>query len=72
MLVQGDGEVYFIDRDNSVFQANGLIFPHVREDRCLRDTLMDGVSYITLTILHYINYSLKNHVKKHYNFTFCA
>lgn len=42
MLVQGDGDVYFIDRDNSVFQANGLIFPHVREDRCLRDTLMDG------------------------------
>lgn len=45
MLVQGDGEVYFIDRDNSVFQVNGLTFPHVREDRCLRDTLMDGVCY---------------------------
>lgn len=48
MLVQGDGEVYFIDRDNSVFQVNGLTFPHVREDRCLRDTLMDGVCYIKL------------------------
>lgn len=46
MLVQGDGEVYFIDRDNSVFEVTGLKFPHVRDiNRCLRDTLMDGVSY---------------------------
>lgn len=45
MLVQGDGEVFFIDRENSVFEVNGLKFPHVRENRCLRDTLMDGVSY---------------------------
>lgn len=45
MLVQGDGEVYFIDRDNSVFEVNGLKFPHVQDiNRCLRDTLMDGVS----------------------------
>ncbi|CAL1682344.1 unnamed protein product [Lasius platythorax] len=43
MLVQGDGEVYFIDRDNSVFEVNGLKFPHLRDiNRCLRDTLMDG------------------------------
>ncbi|KAL6257564.1 hypothetical protein P5V15_011138 [Pogonomyrmex californicus] len=42
MLAQGDGEVYFIDRDNSVFEVNNLTFPHVRENRCLRDTLMDG------------------------------
>lgn len=45
MLIQGDGEVYFIDRENSVFEVNGLTFPHLRENRCLRDTLMDGVSY---------------------------
>lgn len=45
MLVQGDREIYFIDRDNSVFQVNGLTFPHPRDvSRCLRDTLMDGVS----------------------------
>lgn len=44
MLVQGDGEVFFIDRENSVFEVNGLTFPHLRENRCLRDTLMDGVS----------------------------
>nr|XP_012221759.1 PREDICTED: mRNA-capping enzyme isoform X2 [Linepithema humile] len=43
MLVQGDGEVYFIDRDNSIFEVNGLTFPHLRDiNRCLRDTLMDG------------------------------
>lgn len=45
MLVQGDGEVYFVDRENSVFEVNGLTFPHLRENRCLRDTLMDGVCY---------------------------
>lgn len=44
MFVQEDKGVYFIDRDNSVFQANGLTFPHSREARFLRDTLMDGVS----------------------------
>jgi len=45
MLVQGDGEIFFIDRENSVFEVTGLTFPHVRENRNLRDTLMDGVSY---------------------------
>ncbi|XP_011164113.1 mRNA-capping enzyme [Solenopsis invicta] len=42
MLVQGDGEVFFVDRDNCVFEVNGLKFPHGRENRSLRDTLMDG------------------------------
>ncbi|XP_014479620.1 PREDICTED: mRNA-capping enzyme [Dinoponera quadriceps] len=43
MLIQGDREVYFVDRDNSVFQVTGLTFPHVRDiTRCLRDTLLDG------------------------------
>lgn len=44
MLVQGDGEVFFVDRDNCVFEVNGLKFPHGRENRSLRDTLMDGVN----------------------------
>lgn len=45
MLIQGDGEIYFIDRDNSVFQVSGLTFPHPRDiSRTLRDTLLDGVS----------------------------
>ena len=30
MMIQADGEIYFIDRDNSVFQVNGLTFP-IRE-----------------------------------------
>jgi len=51
MLVQGDGEIFFIDRENSVFEVNGLTFPHLRENRCLRDTLMDGVSYNCIAIL---------------------
>lgn len=43
MLIQADGEMYFIDRDNSVFQVVGLAFPHPRDvSRCLRDTLLDG------------------------------
>jgi len=44
MFVQGEKEIYFIDRDNNVFQINGLSFPHVREPRHLGETLMDGVS----------------------------
>lgn len=54
MLVQGDGEVYFIDRDNSIFEVNGLKFPHVRDiNRSLRDTLMDGVSCSFINIYFY-------------------
>lgn len=44
MLIQGDGEVFFLDRDNNVFQVKGLTFPHPQEPRILRDTLLDGVS----------------------------
>lgn len=44
MLIQGDGEVYFIDRDNSVFQVSRMTFPHPKSHRTLRDTLLDGVS----------------------------
>lgn len=44
-MIQADGEIYFIDRDNSVFQVNGMTFPHPRDiSRTLRDTLLDGVS----------------------------
>lgn len=57
MLVQGDREVYFVDRDNSVFQVNGLTFPHVRDiTRCLRDTLLDGVCTRIIATTHY-NYT---------------
>lgn len=47
LLIQGDRELYFIDRDNSIFQVDGLAFPHpVDKSRCLRDTLLDGVRSI--------------------------
>ncbi|XP_034938933.1 mRNA-capping enzyme-like [Chelonus insularis] len=43
MLIQADNEVFFIDRDNSVFQVSGLVFPHPRDlSRNLKDTLLDG------------------------------
>lgn len=44
LLIQGDGELFFIDRDNSVFKINNIKFPHVNDKkRTLRDTLLDGV-----------------------------
>lgn len=43
MMIQADGEVYFLDRDNSVFQVSGMTFPHIKDvSRTLRDTLLDG------------------------------
>ncbi|XP_076223556.1 mRNA-capping enzyme-like [Nomia melanderi] len=43
MMIQGNGEIYFVDRDNSVFQVSGLSFPHPRDvNRNLEDTLLDG------------------------------
>ncbi|XP_063975438.1 mRNA-capping enzyme [Diachasmimorpha longicaudata] len=43
LLIQGDGELFFIDRNNSVFEIKGLSFPHPRDiSRLLRDTLLDG------------------------------
>lgn len=45
LLIQGDGELFFIDRNNSVFEIKGLAFPHPRDTgRVLKDTLLDGVS----------------------------
>ena len=45
MLIESAGEIFFLDRDNSVFQVRGLSFPDPRDLRNkLRDTLLDGVS----------------------------
>lgn len=43
MLIDGENEVYFIDRDNCVFQVSGLCFPR-RKDRSqhIQETLVDG------------------------------
>lgn len=45
MLIDGQNEVYFFDRDNNVFKVSNLTFlfrKNLREH--LRDTLLDGVS----------------------------
>jgi len=43
MLIDGKDEVYFIDRDNAVYQAKGVLFPRRKNpEEHLRDTLLDG------------------------------
>lgn len=45
MLIRGENQIFFFDRDNSVFQVEGLRFP-LRSDlnKHLENTLIDGVS----------------------------
>lgn len=44
MFIQGENEIYFVDRDNSVFEVEGLKFLHRKNlDHHLKDTLLDGV-----------------------------
>lgn len=46
MLIVSAGEIYFLDRDNSVFQVQGMSFPDSHDlKNKLRDTLLDGVSF---------------------------
>lgn len=47
MLIDGEDEVYFFDRDHNIFKVDGVRFVH-RKDirRHLRDTLLDGVRLI--------------------------
>lgn len=52
MLIEDENEVFMIDRDNCVFRVHGLRFPHNKENRHLRDTLLDGVSIFL--ICHFI------------------
>lgn len=59
MLIQKENEVFFFDRDNSVFQVEGLRFP-LRSDlnRHLENTLIDGVSEISSLFDNVINDSI--------------
>lgn len=44
MFIQGEKEIFFIDRDNSVFEVEGLKFFNRKNlDHHLKDTLLDGV-----------------------------
>lgn len=47
MLILRKSEAFFLDRDNSVFQVDGLRFP-MRKDpqRHIENTLLDGVRLV--------------------------
>ncbi|XP_071450546.1 mRNA-capping enzyme [Hetaerina americana] len=66
MLISGENQVYFVDRDNNVFQVEGLRFPHRKDpNRHLSATLLDGEMvidkvngqdiprYLVYDIIHY-------------------
>uniref|UniRef100_A0A182WAC7 mRNA-capping enzyme n=1 Tax=Anopheles minimus TaxID=112268 RepID=A0A182WAC7_9DIPT len=43
MLIHREGEIYFFDRDNSVFAVKGMRFPSLLDpNRHITDTLVDG------------------------------
>lgn len=43
MLIDGEHEVYFVDRDNCVFEVSGLVFPRRKDPMGhIQDTLVDG------------------------------
>lgn len=43
MLLDGEDEVYFIDRDNCVYKVSGLTFLHRKnQDKHISDTVLDG------------------------------
>lgn len=51
MLIDREDEIYFIDRDNSVFKAEGLRFPRRKEpDEHIANTLLDGVIFFTFLV----------------------
>lgn len=44
MLIQKENEVFFIDRENSIFQVSNIKFPTRKDmNKHLTNTLMDGV-----------------------------
>lgn len=56
MLILKQDEVYFLDRDNSVFQVDGIRFPHRKDlNRHLVNTLLDGVSATVASVEIFYN-----------------
>ncbi|CEF63181.1 mRNA-capping enzyme [Strongyloides ratti] len=41
VLIKDEDEIYAFDRDNNVFKINNLYFPHRKEIRHIKDTLVD-------------------------------
>lgn len=57
MLIDGQDEVYLIDRDNCIFKVNNITFPHNKDpNRHLRDTLMDGVCHYLLLTTFFVSF----------------
>jgi mRNA-capping enzyme len=42
VLIKDEDQVYAFDRDNNVFELNGISFPHRKHDRHICDTLIDS------------------------------
>lgn len=42
VYITEEGEVYAFDRDNEVFQIEGLNFPHRKLSRSIGNTLVDA------------------------------
>lgn len=42
VLIKDEDQIYAFDRDNNVFELNGISFPHRKHDRHVRDTLVDA------------------------------
>lgn len=73
MLIMGEGEVYFFDRDNSCFKVDGLRFLRSNDSsRHLTDTVLDGEMvmdkvggkmtprYLVYDIVHFENFKMYN------------
>lgn len=55
MLIDGENEVYFVDRDNCVFQVSNLRFPKRKKPKeHISDTLLDGVSSFINILLKFV------------------
>ena len=46
MYIRTKGEIFLVDRDNSVFSCPVLTFPSTAEGKHMSDTLLDGVCSI--------------------------
>lgn len=61
MLIDGEDQVYFFDRDNNVFKVERMRFLHLKDLRThLTNTLLDGVSkclclLVTLILTGFVN-----------------
>ncbi|KAG1677664.1 mRNA-capping enzyme [Nymphon striatum] len=63
MLIDGENEIYFVDRDNAIFQVHGLTFPYRKDpNKHICNTLVDGEMIIDKVndtdILRYLIYDI--------------